>query len=114
MLRVQQVKRELLLLRRAMRPLVEIVDLLPKLHSPLGVKWIQAKDERVRYGVVVVVVARSADCFYGTQKNLKGNLQEVQKRLKASIELIETYRELCVSIQELSSASIDVSCRCLL
>lgn len=47
MLRVQAVKRELLLLRKAMRPLIEIVDLLPKLHSPMGEKWVQVKDDRV-------------------------------------------------------------------
>ena len=37
------------------------------------------------------------------QRALQGHLQEVHKRLKALIDLIETYRELCVSIQELSS-----------
>ena len=47
MLRVQSVKRELLLLRKAIRPLVEIVDHMPKLHSPMGDKFIKAKEERV-------------------------------------------------------------------
>ena len=37
-----------------------------------------------------------------------GMFREVQQRFKSNLELVETYRELCVSLQELISTCTGV------